>query len=182
MPNTEVDIFKSDSKKALFFLTEEFKSLQIGMANPSLVENILISSYGTTSPLKNLSNITVESSQSLLITPWDKSLITTIEKAIRDDSSLGLSPINDGAGVRLNIPPLTKERRLHLVKVAKEKGEQAKITIRKYRHEAMDSIKNGELSEDLSKLSEKSLQKEVDLINKEVETMVKNKCNTILKV
>lgn len=182
MSNIEVEVFKDSSKKAISFLTEEFKSLQIGVAHPSLVENILISSYGASSPLKNLSNITVEGSQSLLITPWDKSLLSVIEKAIRDDSSLGLSPINDGAGVRLNIPPLTKERRLQLTKIAKEKGENAKIAIRKYRHEAMDNIKNSELSEDLSKSAEKLLQKEVDAVNKEIDLMVKNKSDAILKI
>lgn len=183
MAHYAVTSFVTASKKTIDFLHDEFRGLQTGIASPSLVENISIDAYGSKQPLKALANIGVEGGQSLLITPWDKGLLTTIEKSVREEPGLGLAPINDGAGVRLNIPPLTKERREELTKVASKMGEEAKVTIRKHRHDAMDTIKKDEeLSEDMEKGAEKDLQNEVDNANKEIDNSVKSKQESIMKV
>lgn len=183
MSHIAVSEFIESSQKTIDFLHEEFKGLQIGIASPGLVENILVHVYGSTQALKGLANIGVDGGQSLLITPWDKGLLSTIEKAIRDEPGLGLSPINDGAGIRLNIPPLTKERREELTKVAGKMGEDAKVGIRKHRHHSLEIIKKDEeLSEDIQKATEKNLQTEVDKANKEIEHSVKSKQESIMKV
>ena len=183
MAHISVEKFITSSKKTLDFLNEEFKGLQTGMASPALVENLNIDSYGAIQPLKAIASITVEGGQTLLISPWDKGLLTTIEKAITNDSSLGLAPMNDGVGVRLNIPPLTKERRQELTKVASKYGEEAKVKIRKARQNAMDLIKSDDdLSEDMQKSEEKNLQDLVTKANKDIETSVKEKQASILKV
>ncbi len=174
--------FIVSSKKTLTFLHEEFKGLQVGIASPVMVENITVLAYGSTQTIKGIASISIEGSQNLMITPWDKGLLNAIEKAIRDDSSLGLSPVNNGVGVRLNIPPLTKERREGLTKVVAKMGEEAKVGIRKHRQHAMDTIKSDDtLSEDMTKTAEITLQKEVEQFNKEIDLSVKTKQNDIMK-
>lgn len=181
--HSSVSDFKIAAKKTLDFLHDEFKGLQVGVASPAMVENITFSAYGSSQSIKAVASITVEGPQSLMITPWDKGLLNAIEKAIRDDAALGLSPVNNGVGVRLNIPPLTKERREGLTKVVAKMGEEAKVGIRKNRQHAMDAIKNDEeLSEDMVKSAEIALQKEVDQANKDIESSVKTKQADILKV
>ncbi len=180
--HSSLQIFKDATKKTLDFLHEEFKGLQIGIASPAMVENIMIPAYGGTQAIKGLASVSIEGAQSLMITPWDKGLLNAIEKAIRDDSSLGLSPVNNGVGIRLNIPPLTKERREGLSKVVAKMGEEAKVGIRKNRQHAMDAIKSDDsLSEDMQKNAENALQKEVDQANKDVDTAVKAKQADIIK-
>lgn len=181
--HSSVSDFKIAAKKTIDFLHEEFKGLQTGVASPAMVENITVSAYGGSQTIKGVASISIESPQSLMITPWDKGLLNAIEKAIRDDSALGLSPVNNGAGVRLNIPPLTKERREGLTKVVAKMGEEAKVGIRKHRQHAMDNIKSDEsLSEDMVKAAETALQKEVDQANKDIDASVKAKQTDIMKV
>lgn len=179
--NPAVSDFIAKAKKTLDFLHAEFGALQLGHATPALVENISIDAYGQKQPLKNLASITVEGGQSLMISPWDKSLLAIIEKAIREEPGLGLAPLNDGAGIRLNIPPLTAERRKELTKVVSKMGEEAKVTIRKHRHDSMDAIKKDEdLSEDEQKSSEKELQTQVDQFNKDIDNSTKKKNDDVL--
>ena len=178
-----VSEFSEAAQKTVNFLLAAFGGLQIGVASPALVENIMVDSYGSSQPLKSVASIGVEGGTTLLISPWDKGLLKVIEKAIIDDVSLGLSPQNDGVGIRLNIPPLTKERRQELTKVASKYGEEAKVKIRKARQNAMDAIKkDDELSEDMQKSEEKNLQELVTKANKDIETSVKEKQASILKV
>ncbi len=178
-----VEDFSQSAKKTIDFLLAEFGGLQVGIASPALVENIMVDSYGASQPLKSVASIGVEGGTTLLISPWDKGLLKAIEKAIIDDTSLGLSPQNDGVGIRLNIPPLTKERRQELTKVASKYGEESKVKIRKARQNAMDIIKSDDdLSEDMQKLEEKNLQDLVTKVNKDIETSVKEKQASILKV
>ncbi len=183
MAHIAVENFKEGSKKTIHFLLDEFQGLQTGVASPALVENLHIDSYGSVQPLKAIASISIEGGQTILISPWDKGLLANIEKAITDDHSLNLAPMNDGVGVRLNIPPLTKERRAELTKVASKKGEEAKVSIRKHRHDAMEMIKNDdELSEDMQKTAEKELQKSVDAANKEIDSHVKAKQESMMKL
>ncbi len=183
MSYIEVENFSKSAKKTIDFLLSEFAGLQVGIASPALVENLMVDSYGSSQPLKSVASVGVEGGTTLLISPWDKGLLKVIEKAIIDDVSLGLTPQNDGVGIRLNIPPLTKERRQELTKVASKYGEEAKVKIRKARQNAMDAIKkDDDLSEDMQKSEEKNLQDLVTKANKDIETAVKEKQTSILKV
>ncbi len=170
-------------KKTFEFFSSELSGLQVGRASPLLVEGLHITAYGSSQPLKNIATITVEGPQTLMISPWDKSLLSHIEKAIRDESALGLFPINDGAGIRLNIPALTEERRKNLCKIVAQMGEESKIGIRKHRHEALEIIKKDEsLSEDEQKRLEKEIQKKIEDANIKVEESVKKKEEDITKL
>ncbi|MBI5414808.1 ribosome recycling factor [Candidatus Peregrinibacteria bacterium] len=169
-------------EKATSFLKKEYSNLQIGRASPGLVESIEVEAYGSRQPLRNLAQVALPDARSIAITPWDKSILGAIEKAIRE-SNLKISPVNDGNAVRINIPPLTEERRKEIVKVVHKLGEDAKISIRQVRHEAHDAIKKDKsLSEDDSKRAEKELQEKVDKSNKDVEDFQKRKEQEVLTI
>jgi len=170
-------------EKSLTHLKKEFGQIQAGQSNPALLDSIIIDLYGSPAPLKNNASISAPDPQSLAIQPWDKSLIAVIESAIRK-SELGLNPINDGTGIiRLNIPPLTEERRRDLVKVVHQKSEEAKVGIRKARQDAIHHIKALEgTSEDIVKNAEENLQEEVTKANKEVESLTKQKETDVMTV
>ena len=169
-------------KNTLEFLSKEFSTIQVGRASSSLVEGIQVEVYGAKQPLKNMAQIAIPDPRSIAITPWDKTALEAIEKAVQE-SSLGISPVNDGVCIRINIPPLTEETRKQRVKVVHEKAENAKVAIRQGRHTAMEKIKKDEeLSEDEEKRAEKELQEEVDKINKEIDEHTKKKEEEVMKV
>lgn len=182
MSHSAVSQYQTSSIKTLQFLQVEFSGLQVGQASPILVEGLSISAYGSNQPLKNIASVSVDGPQCLMISPWDKGLLSIIEKAIREDQNLGLNPLNDGVGIRLNIPPLTKERRQDLTKVVSKMGEEAKVTIRKLRHTAIENIKKDEISEDEEKAAEKALQTLVSDDNKAIDMAVKSKQESIMKI
>jgi len=173
-------------QKALEFLGKEFASLQTGRANASLVDSIEVDVYGSRTPIKHLANISLPSAQEIFIDPWDKSQLTAIEKAIRDCPDLGLNPTNTGAALRINVPALTEERRKEIVKIAHQKAEHAKVTVRKARHDALEIIKkeekNGDMSEDDLHREEKELQKLVDEVNKKVDELTQYKEKELMTV
>jgi ribosome recycling factor len=182
MPHNALEIAAAESQKAIEFLKKEFAALQTGRASASLVEGIGIEVYGSKQPLKHVANISVGGPQELMIDPWDKSQLAAIEKAITE-SSLGLNPHNNGNTIILNIPPLTEERRQSIVKIVHQKAEQARVSVRQGRHAAMEAIKKDEaLSEDEQKNLEKDVQKKVDEMNKEIETLSKHKEEEVMKV
>ena len=172
-------------KKALHHLEMEFSKIQIGRANPSLVEGVLVEQYGMNQPLKNCASVNILDNQTLSIQPWDKSIIHNIAKAI-SDAWLGLNPQTMAENVLIKIPPLTEERRIETTKLAKKMSEEAKIGVRNARHDAVKEIKweedAGNLSEDDVKAKEKELQKMVDEANKEIDEMTKKKEEDIMKV
>lgn len=182
MSHLSVTNLQENNQKTIDFLYQEFGALQLGRASASLVDNISIDSYGSAQPLKNLASVGVEGAQTLTVSPWDKGLLKTIEKAIIDEPGLGLSPLNDGVLIRLNIPALTTERRKDLTKLVSKKGEDAKVAIRKHRHAAMDELKKDELSEDEVKIGEKEIQEAVDVANKQIDEAVKTKQADVMKV
>jgi len=173
---------KKDFEKSFEFLKKEFSALQTGRASASLVENVEIESYGQKMPLKNLANISIPSATEIFIDPWDKSQLSTIEKAIRENQHLGFNPINSGAAIRINVPPLTEERRREMVKIVHQKGENAKVSVRKARHDALAAIKKSELSDDEKKAAEKDLQKAVDAANAKIDELIKHKESEILTI
>ncbi len=173
-------------KAAIKHLEEEFSRMQVGRASSAMVEGLLVNSYGTSQPLKNMASISTPDATSLLIQPWDKGVLADIEKSIRERSDLGFNPMNDGSCIRINIPQPTEERRKELVKVAHAKGEETKISIRTTRQkrhtEIQNQLKAKEISEDESRGLDNKLQAVVDEMNKSVEEHVKNKEKDIMTV
>ena len=172
-------------KKAENHLDLEFSKLQLGRANPKLVEDIMIEQYGSMQALKNVASVSCMDAQTLNIKPWDKTVIWAIAKAI-SDSGLGLNPQNMSDSIIIKIPALTEERRKELTKVAKKMAEEAKIWIRNSRWDSMKAIKkaedNKEISEDERKDLEWDLQKIVDEANKSIDEKLKKKNEDIMKV
>ncbi|QQS59909.1 ribosome recycling factor [Candidatus Peregrinibacteria bacterium] len=164
--------------KAVSFLKKEYASLQTGRANSGLVEDIEVEQYGQRMPIRHLANISLNG-QEILIDPWDRSVLSVIEKAIREKSDLGLNPINNGVAIRINVPPLTEDRRREMVKIVHQKAEHARVSIRQARQGVQEKLrkeeKDGGMSEDDLKRLEKDLQKEVDEANKKVEDLCKHK-------
>lgn len=156
---------KERMEKALASLERDFAKLRTGRASTSLIEDIKVDYYGTPTPINQLASVAVPDSRSLTIQPWDRGSFSLIEKAIMK-SDLGLTPINDGKVIRINLPPLTEERRKDLVKVARKYTEEAKIAIRNIRRDANDSLKKLEkdklASEDELKKSTDAVQKTTD--------------------
>lgn len=172
-------------EKAVAYLTKELQGIRTGRATPSIVEGLLVEYYGTPTPLIQLATINAPEPKLLVIEAWDPTVIPSIEKSIRQ-STLGLSPAVDGQRIRLSFPPLTEERRQELVKIAKQKMESARVTVRGIRDEAMRELrqaeKNGELSEDALAQEEKEIQKRVDAVNAELEGLLEEKQKEILSV
>jgi len=172
-------------QKAIDHLHHEYGKLQTGRASAGLVEGIEVENYGTRMPIKALASISVPDAKTIAIQPWDRGSMSSIEKAIQE-SGIGLNPQNDGLVIRLNLPPLTEERRRDLVKVVHQLSEDARISIRQGRHEAIDELKRmekeKEISEDERIGKEKKMQESVDEYNKKVEELAKKKETDIMTV
>lgn len=160
-------------QKAVEVLKSELASLRAGRANPALLEKIQIDYYGVQTPLNQVANITAPEPRFLLVQPWDKNIIRDIEKAILK-SDLGLMPNNDGSILRINIPELTEERRMELVKFVKKKAEEGKVAVRNLRREANDKIKSWEKKSEISKdEAHRSQDKIQELTDQYIESIVK---------
>lgn len=161
--------YEDKMQKTLDNLEGEYASIRAGRANPNILNKIKVEYYGVPTPMQQLANITVPEARTLMISPWEASLVKAIEKAILN-SDLGVTPNNDGKNIILNFPELTEERRKELVKDIKKKGESAKVAIRNIRRDANDNIKKqlkgGEMSEDEQKDYEDKIQKLTDQICK----------------
>ena len=164
--------------KAIDHLEQELGALRTGRATPALIEHISVAAYGVQTPIKELASISVPEPQSLIVQPWDATILQDIEKAIQQ-SSLGIQPINDGQLIRLVMPQLTQERRQQLAKVVKQKAEEAKISVRSIREKAMKEIKKDEqsgiLSEDQAKNEQKKMQEAVDKATATIADMAERK-------
>jgi ribosome recycling factor len=162
--NEEIDLIIEETRdrmeKALEHLEHELARLRAGRATPALLDGITIDYYGVNSPLAQVSNINTPDPKTILIQPWEKNIIGTIEKAIMA-ANIGLTPVNNGEVIRINIPPLTEERRHQLVKQVRNEGETAKISLRTTRKWANDELKallKEGLPEDLEKNATESVQ------------------------
>ncbi len=160
---------------------QRLKTVRAGRANPSSLDGISVDYYGTMTPLKQLATISVPEATQLLIKPFDKSCLKSIEKAIFE-SNLGYTPNNDGETIRIVIPALTEERRKELTKQVKAISEDAKVSIRNARHEGIEKAKRLELPEDEQKNIEKNIQDLVNDYNKKIETILKEKEQELLTV
>lgn len=162
-------------EKSIQGLSKEFLTVRAGRANPGLLDKIMVDYYGTPTPLNQLSNISAPEPRLLIVQPWDKSVLGTVEKAILK-SDLGLTPNNDGNIIRIAIPQLTEERRKELVKLVKKMAEDTKVAIRNLRRDGNEDIKKMEKAGEISQDESRRLQDEVqDLTNQYVE-----KVNTVL--
>lgn len=172
-------------KKAIEALRKDLATLRAGRATPALLDKVLVDYYGVPTPINQLANVSVPEPRSLVIQPWDKSVIAAIEKAIQK-SDLGLTPNNDGTVIRLTIPQLTQERRNELVKVAKKKTEDARVVIRNVRRDANEHLKllekGHEVSEDEAKRAQEDVQKLTDKCIKEVDVVLEHKEQEIMEV
>ena len=168
-------------EKALENLDKRFATVRAGRANPSSLDGIMVEYYGSMTPLKQLATISVPEARQLLIKPFEKSCLSGIEKAILA-SNLGYNPGNDGETIRIVIPELTEDRRRELVKQVKALGEEAKVSVRNIRHEALEDIEKAELPEDQEKSMEKEIQDMVNEANKKIEAKFKEKEQELLTV
>lgn len=172
-------------KKTISVLKSDLSTLRAGRANPTMLDRIKVDYYGSPCPLSQVANISAPEPRVLVISPWEKSLMKEIEKAILV-SDLGINPSNDGTVIRLVVPELTEETRKNLVKVVKKTGEDAKVALRSIRREANDKIKalkkDGEITEDELKNSEEKVQKIIDTYVKEVDTLITAKEKEIMSI
>ena len=169
---------------AVTHLQEELKTYRAGKANPEVFASVIVNYYGAATPLPQMSNITTPDAKTMLIQPWDKSMIHTIEKAIMD-ANLGFTPQNNGEVIRINVPALTEERRRELVKKARTAGETAKVSVRNARREAMESLKKLQkegLPEDVEKDDEEKVQKFTDKFVKKIDEVLELKEKEIMTV
>lgn len=175
----------SDSmQKAITHTESELTKIRAGKAMPSMLDGINVDYYGTPTPLSQVANINTPDPRSLVIQPWEKSLLGAIEKAIID-SNIGLNPQNDGNIIRLAVPPLTEERRRDLVRKVKDEAEKGKIAVRNIRKDANDSIKklkNDGISEDEIKVGEAEVQKLTDSFIVKVDKLAEVKEKDIMTV
>ena len=178
-------VFESKMKKTASVLTEQYDSVRAGKANPAVLDRITVDYYGSPTPIQQIASISTPDARSLLIQPWDASVLKGIEKAILA-SDLGLNPQNDGRTIRLVFPALTEERRRDLVKQVKKYGEEAKVAVRNIRRDAMDKFKaqkkKSEITEDDLKIIEKDLQKLTDDYIKEVERIADEKEKELMEI
>ena len=176
---------QQELSKAINHLNSEFSKLQLGRANPSIIEGVFVTAYGSSQPLKNVASVSNLDGQTLSVQPWDKGLLHDIEKGI-SDAKIGVTPTNNGEMLLIKFPPLTEERRKEVVKIASRLTEDAKISIRNIRADfkkKIDTAKNDkEISEDEAKHYENDLQKKIDQSIKEVENTFDDKEKDILTV
>lgn len=172
-------------KKAVSHLREDLAGLRAGRATPALLNKIAVDYYGTPTPINQVANVSVPEPRMIVITPWEKTLLNPIAKAIMT-SDLGLNPNSDGAVIRLSLPQLTEDRRKELVKTANKHTEEARVGVRNLRREIIEGIKkmekNKEITEDDSKDGQDQAQKLTDKIMKEIDKVIEAKEKEIMEV
>ncbi len=171
-------------KKTLAALKDEFAGIRTGRASPAILDKLRVDYYGQKSPISQVANISVPEARLIVVQPWDRALITEIERAILK-SELGLNPSNDGKVIRISIPPLTEERRKKLVKGAKESAEQSRVGLRNIRRDGIEDLKKSKDSgtpEDEIKKAEEELQKLTDSYVSQINKVLEEKEKEILEV
>lgn len=182
--NTVLENAKNSMEKAISHLEAELQKVRAGKASPAMLENILVDYYGSMVPLSNTASVNSQDSRTLVVQPWEKSMLTPIEKAIQA-ANLGFNPQNDGVIIRIMVPALTEERRKQLTKTAKSIGEDAKVGIRTVRKDSMEHIKKLQkdgLPEDEAKSSEAKIQTLTDASSVKVDKHIEQKEKEIMTV
>ena len=177
--------YESKMEKAVDSLKSEYTTIRAGRANPHILDKLRVDYYGSATPIQQVANVTVPEARTLMITPWEASLVKEIEKAIIC-SDLGVTPNNDGKNVIINFPELTEDRRNEIAKDIKKKGEAAKVVVRNVRRDANDALKKmnkaNELSEDELKTNEDKVQKLTDKYVADIDKAIDEKTKEILTV
>jgi len=183
--NEEVDFIiestEDDMIGAVKHLRKEYVNIRAGKANPAMLSGVLVPYYGSMTPLHQVSNINTPDAQTISVQPFEKSLIQEIERAIMN-ANLGFNPMNNGESVVINVPPLTEERRKDLSKQAKSEAEEAKIGVRNTRRNANAELKKLDLSEDMLKDNEETVQQLTDKYIVEIDKVYEVKDKEIMKV
>jgi len=179
-----IDKIRPELDKVLRFLEGELSKIRTGRATPGLVEDLMVECYGQKFPLKQLAGIFVPQPRQIVIQPWDKSYLPSIEKALRE-SGMGLSPVVEKDTIRVSLPPLSEEYRKELLKILSEKMEQARITIRRWREEAWGKIqqgfREGKIREDDKYRAKDELQELIDDYNQKIEELGEKKRKEIME-
>ena len=175
---------KDKMSHAVAHLDEELKTYRAGKANPLVFNNVMVDYYGSPTPVPQVASVTTPDAKTLMLQPWEKKMIPAIEKAIID-ANLGLTPSNNGESIRCTVPALTEDRRKELLKKAKGAGENAKVSVRNARRDAIELLKKANkegMPEDLQKEYEQLVQKETDAFSKKIEELVTLKEKEIMTV
>jgi ribosome recycling factor len=174
---TIMEALKAGLEKNIAHTRSEFTKIRAGKAQPDMLDGVMVEYYGAPTPLNQVANVSAPEARTLVIQPWERKVLSDIERAIIN-SNLGFNPQNDGESIRINIPPLTEQRRLDLIKSVKQEGEHSKIGIRSLRKEANESLKKAQkegVAEDLVKDAETQVQKLVDQFIDKIEVMIVEK-------
>jgi len=184
VPQNLIKDLKTRSEKTLEHLKGTLQGIRTGRAHPALVEDIKVDYFGTLTPIKNMGTVSVPEARQIVITPWDKSAMKAIEKAIQS-SPLGINPQNDGECIRLNMPELTQARRVELSKIVSKTAEEARVAIRNIRRDAVEGLKKmekeGKITEDDLKKYQKEAQDLTDSFIKKVDEMQAEKEKEIME-
>lgn len=183
-PKTYLDPAEEKMEMAVMYLDETLQRIRAGKANPKILDGIRVDYYGSQAPISNVANVSVPDARTIAITPWEKSMFKEIEKAIIN-SDLGITPENNGEVIRIGIPPLTEERRKQLVKQCKTEAEQAKVSVRNARRDAIEGLKKAAkqgMPEDVEKDAETTAQKIHDKYLKRIDEIFAAKEKEILTV
>lgn len=171
--------------KTLNVFNEDLKRIRAGRANPAILDKVTVDYYGTATPIPQVGNVSVPEARTIIIQPWDASILSAIEKAIQT-SDIGINPNNDGKVIRLNFPPLTEDRRKEIVKDVRKRAEDAKVALRSIRRDAIENYKAkkkaSEITEDDLKTIEKDIQSITDSYVKEVDALTAAKEKEIMEV
>ncbi len=183
-PKTYLEPAEEKMEMAVMYLDEALQRIRAGKANPKILDGIRVDYYGSQAPISNVANIAVPDARTIAITPWEKSMFKEIEKAIIN-SDLGITPENNGEVIRIGIPPLTEDRRKQLVKQSKGEAENAKVSVRNARRDAIDGLKKAVkqgMPEDVEKDAEAQAQKLHDKYLKKIDEIFAAKEKEILTV
>ena len=185
MTDFKISDFRKRMEGALESLRKDFTGLRTGRANAALLDGIVVSAYGSDMPINQVASVSVPEARMLSVSVWDKSMVSAVDKALRQ-SSLGLNPVMDGQTLRIPMPPLTEERRRDLTKVAGTYSENAKIAVRNVRRDAMNLLKrlekDGDMSENEQKAHEKDVQTATDDLVKAIDEALAQKSEEIMQV
>lgn len=176
-----LDTAKESMSNALNHLENELLNIRAGKANPVMLKSVMVDYYGSPTPLNQVANVNTPDGRTLSVQPWEKAMLTEIEKGIMV-ANIGFNPMNNGESIIINVPPLTEERRRELVKLAKAEAENAKVGIRNARKDANNDIKKSDASEDMQKNLEIDIQNSTDIFIKKVDDLLSIKEKEIMTV
>ena len=176
-----IDTAKEQMENAMVHLEKELRHIRAGKATPAMLASVMVDYYGSQTPLAQVANVNSIDAHTLTVQPWEKAMLQEIERGIMY-ANLGLNPMNNGETVMINVPPLTEERRMQLAKQAKAEAEHDKVSIRNARKDANNDIKKTDISDDMKKNAEATIQDLTDSYTKKIEEMYDKKEAEIMKV